>query len=423
MKSNSGKKLIKSTVFYLILLIPFVFYGCTKHQEEVANITDPNDVSDVSKESIPDYETQKKSIEEQCEKIMDLYFDYYVTAEKLPPQNAWDDFSLSNESISHIEDILVAAGYNVLISNGAYPDYLEDSEAFLDFWERAQQSENVEYEIVHIAPSGALSYQLFLCENGTAHYCSMIYSFDQEDVPFVFNFELHTILDWELSDKGNFYFRIYPAGDKHYADYALIRLYPSDEKLYDMTEKYISTIGYNAINLFLINWSEQDFGAVSFNDLWDALYFKRYGQQFVPDDYRLHTDPYSYQIPADEFESIILPYFNIDLNELRTKAHYSAEGNYYPWRPFLTNDVVWYYYPTTFPEVTSYRMNADGTMTLSVEVLSTDLKTDCLFSHDVTVRLLENGSFQYVGNQITYQTEYGLPPAESRFEVDEMGIH
>ena len=68
-------------------------------------------------------------------------------------------------------------------------------------------------------------------------------------------------------------------------------------------------------------------------------------------------------------------------------------------------------------------MNSDGTMTLSVEVLSTDLKTDCLFSHDVTVRPLENGSFQYVGNQTTYQTEYGLPPAESRFEVDQMGIY
>ena len=54
-------------------------------------------------------------------------------------------------------------------------------------------------------------------------------------------------------------------------------------------------------------------------------------------------------------------------------------------------------------------MNPDGTMTLTVQMLSTDLKMDCLFAHEVTVRPLKNGIFQYVGNRITYQTEYGLP--------------
>lgn len=61
------------------------------------------------------------------------------------------------------------------------------------------------------------------------------------------------------------------------------------------------------------------------------------------------------------------------------------------------------------PEVTAYVVNPDGTMTLAVEMLSTDLKMDCLFAHEVTIRPLENGNFQYVGNRVTYQTEYGLP--------------
>lgn len=421
--SRFPRRTISILIIIAILLIVFVFYVHHKPYPEVTNVVTSDCITSTPEESIPDYESQKVLIEERCRKIVSLYVDYYAAAEKHPPQNSWDSFSLSDESISHIEQLLISAGYQVIISNGTYPAYLNNPEAFLSFWEKAQQNIDTEYEIIHIAPSGSFSYDLFIYINGTAYYCRMIYSFDQDHVPFVVNFEQHTVLDWELSENGNFYFRIYPAGDKHYADYALIRLYPPNKELVDMTEKYISPIGYNAVNLFLIDWSEKDFGAVSFNDLWDALYFKRYGQQFVPDDSRLHADPYFYQIPADEFESIILPYFNIDLNDLRTKAHYNAEGNYYPWRPFLTNDVVWYYYPTTFPEVKSYRMNSDGTMTLSVEVLSTDLKTDCLFSHDVTVRPLENGSFQYVGNQTTYQTEYGLPPAESRFEVDQMGIY
>lgn len=419
---RNNPKHIKSKVILVILLAGFMFYGCNPHSEEAAHIISPNGIHSTPKESVSDEPPQKEAIENRCRKITDIYTEYYIKAEKLPPQNIWDHFSLSNESIAHMEDILISAGYHVLISNGAYPSYLGEPEAFLDFWEEVQENQNAYYEMVEIMPSGALSYQLFICENGTTNYYSMICAFEPDDTPSIVNFEQHTVFDWELSDKGNFYFRIYPADDKHYADYTLIKLYPPDKELCDMTEKYLSTVGYNAVNLFLLNWTEQDFGAVSFNDLWDALYYRTYGRQFNPDTYTPHSVPFYYEIPAAEFESIVLPYFNIELEEFREKAHYHADGNYYPWRPFLTNDVIWYYYPTTFPEVTSYQVNPDGTMTLHVEVLSTDLKTDCLFSHDVTVRPFGNGSFQYVGNQIITQTEYGLPPAESRFEVEQKGF-
>ena len=66
-----------------------------------------------------------------------------------------------------------------------------------------------------------------------------------------------------------------------------------------------------------------------------------------------------------------------------------------------------------------YKINSDGTLTLTVAMLSTDLKTDCLFAHEVTVRPLENGRFQYVGNKVTYQTEYGLPFCEPRITWNE----
>lgn len=56
---------------------------------------------------------------------------------------------------------------------------------------------------------------------------------------------------------------------------------------------------------------------------------------------------------------------------------------------------------------------------MKTAMLSTDLKTDCLFAHEVTVRPLENGRFQYVGNKVTYQTEYGLPFCEPRITWNE----
>lgn len=65
-------------------------------------------------------------------------------------------------------------------------------------------------------------------------------------------------------------------------------------------------------------------------------------------------------------------------------------------------------------EVISGQANPDGTITLQVWMLSTDLKADCLFSHEVTVRPLDDGRFQFVGNRITSRTEYGLPYCDPR---------
>ena len=120
------------------------------------------------------------------------------------------------------------------------------------------------------------------------------------------------------------------------------------------------------------------------------------------------------KIPAAEFEEVILPYFDIDLDTFREMAQYDAEGDYYPWRQIQTNDFVFLYYYMVEPEVTGYKVNTDGTITVTVEMLSTDLAMDCLFAHEVTVRPLENGRFQYMIKKITYQTEYGLPYCEPR---------
>lgn len=244
----------------------------------------------------------------------------------------------------------------------------------------------------------------------------MRYPADERAEPY---YEKHEVLDWELTDKGNFYYRLYPAGDKHYADYSLIRLVSPDLELYDLTMKYIWAGGYIGTNLFLTDWTENDWGNLSFNDLWEYLYYDCYGEQFLPDGYTYIRKQYCYAIPGAEFEKVELPYFRIDVDTFRELAQYNAEGDYYPWRPVETNDYVFLYYYTIEPEVTAYRVNSDGTIALTVDMLSTDLKTDCLFAHEVTVRPLEDGRFQYVGNKVTYQTEYGIPYSKPRLLWDE----
>ena len=360
-------------------------------------------------ESQPD--PMKETIEKRCKEITSMYYDLYVSADKSEPQNQWDNPVLSQSSIDAIESLLMNAGLDVIDTNGVYPCHLSTADNFYRFWYDIEQDRSSEQEIIWILEDGALSYRLFVHQDGVTHVYSMRYPVDgNRNV----NYEKHKVLEWELTDKGNFYYRIYPAGDKHYSDYALIRMAESDMELYDLTMKYIWAGGYVGTNIFLIDWTEDDFGDLSFNDIFESLYYDCYGKQFRPEGYDFILELGCCKIPAAEFEEVVLPYFDIDLDTFREMAQYDAEGDDYPWRQIQTNDFVFLYYYMVEPEVTEYKVNSDGTITLTVEMLSTDLATDCLFAHEVTVRPLENDRFQYISNKITYRTEYGLPFCEPR---------
>ena len=105
----------------------------------------------------------------------------------------------------------------------------------------------------------------------------------------------------------------------------------------------------------------------------------------------------------------MLPYFALSPDTLRALAGFDAETETYPWRPIETNDMERYDYPAIEPYITQIREKKDGTKTLLVSCLSTDVPTDCLFSHELTVRDTSGGGFQFVSNRVTFQTELGLP--------------
>ena len=369
--------------------------------EETAVISETADCED-SMSSDP----MQKRLEQRCQEIVSLYYGLYQQADKSEPQARWDTPVLAQSSIDAIEDLLTDAGLDMVDTSEKYPDYLETAENFYGFWDAAQHQEAAEQEVITVRNSGTLSYQLFSCRDGVTQVYSMLYPPDGSSELY---YEKHEVLDWALTDRGNFYYRIYPAGDKHYADYAMLRLTPPDPELWDLNRTYIPTGSYTASNLFLTDWTENDFGALCFNDLWEYLYFHSQGEPFRPDGYPYIPERSCYKIPGALFEKIVLPYFDIDPVLLRELAQYNAVEDYYPWRPVESNDYVFLDFYSIDPEVTAYQVNPDGTITLTVQVLSTDLKTDCVFAHEVTVRPLENGRFQYVGNEVTYQTVYGLP--------------
>lgn len=177
-----------------------------------------------------------------------------------------------------------------------------------------------------------------------------------------------------------------------------LQVLPLDEKYRALNETYMMPISYVKNNMFLVDWSEDDFSALDFYDLFDIFYRQIYGKE-VPygpsDNLGMGT---VYQIPKEEFEHTIMTYLNIDSQTLQQKTLYHADTKTYEYRPRGFYEAEYPEHP--YPEVVDYTENADGTITLLVNVVFPYEGLSKVFSHEVVVRPLENGGVQYVSNHV-----------------------
>lgn len=181
-------------------------------------------------------------------------------------------------------------------------------------------------------------------------------------------------------------------------EHTMLRVLPLDEKCREMNRKYILPVGYEQNNLFLCNWSEEDFGDLDFYDLFDRFYPMVYRQPL----------PYVagenigvgaiYQIPESNFENVIRTYFNVGSETLHSKATYLSEQAAYEYRPRGFYEAE--YPDIAYPEVVNYTENADGTITLNINAVYPNGDVSKEFSHTTVIRPLDEGSFQYVSNQM-----------------------
>lgn len=181
-------------------------------------------------------------------------------------------------------------------------------------------------------------------------------------------------------------------------EHTALRVQPLDETYRELSRKYLLPIGFEQNNMFIVDWSEDDFGELNFYDMFDLLYPKVYGTNipYVADD-NLGVGVV-YQIPKDDFERVILPYFDIDSETLQSKTIYNAEDKTYEYKPRGFEEVEYPEYP--YSEVIGFTENGDGTLTLTANVVFPYVGDSKGYAHEVVVRPLENGGVQYVSNRI-----------------------
>ena len=181
-------------------------------------------------------------------------------------------------------------------------------------------------------------------------------------------------------------------------EHTALRVQPLDETYRELSRKYLLPIGFEQNNMFIVDWSEDDFGDLNFYDMYDLLYPKVNGTNipYVADD-NLGVGAV-YQIPKDDFERVILLYFDIDSETLQSKTIYNAEDKTYEYKPRGFEEVEYPEYP--YSEVIGFTENGDGTLTLTANVVFPYVGDSKVYAHEVVVRPLENGGVQYVSNRI-----------------------
>ena len=375
----------KSGLAVISFVLMFSISGCSDTPPEEDTVSETVvDVQDVSEEE-----------QENEKEIINICIDLYEKAAK-------DNKMADLETIRGIVNRLGENGYPAVDNRNQVN--MTEAEQVLEFCKKVDAQEEAELTILEISYLGGFVKYDLETKDGNVDVVRSYYKYEngnmKREVTGSYQAEY-----WNYTEDGYLMFSGVWFSEELYVltlsgaeEHTALRVQPLDETYRELSRKYLLPIGFEQNNMFIVDWSEDDFGELNFYDMFDLLYPKVYGTNipYVADD-NLGVGAV-YQIPKDDFERVILPYFDIDSETLQSKTIYNAEDKTYEYKPRGFEEVEYPEYP--YSEVIGFTENGDGTLTLTANVVFPYVGDSKVYAHEVVVRPLENGGVQYVSNRI-----------------------
>ena len=346
-------------------------------------------------ETVIDVQAIQEESEEDADEIISVCIDLYEKAEE---ENKLADL----ETIRSIVNRLGENGYSAVDSRNQIN--MTEPEKVVEFCEKVDAQEEAEITIIEVSYLGGFVKYDLKTKDGNVDVVRSYYKYENGNMKreVIGNYQAEY---WNYTEEGYLMFsgvwfsvELYVLTLSGAEEHTALRVQPLDETYRELSRKYLNPISFERNNMFIVDWSEEDFGDLNFYDMYDILYPKVNGQYapYVADD-NLSVSAV-YQIPKEEFESVIMKYFNIDSETLQSKTIYDSENLTYEYKPRGFEEVEYPEYP--YSEVVGFTENNDGTITLTANVVFPYAGDSKVYAHEVVVRPLENGRVQYVSNRI-----------------------
>lgn len=371
-------KFRKEIIFFVMILV--IQSGCSNSENFIQN--EQEQVVTLS---------QNDAILEDSEGIAELYRDIYEQS----VQN--EIYGLDREK--QIVQCLGKNGY-VAVDNENQLNMVNSKEV-TEFVENVKNGKVSKITIICVILSGGFIRYDLQSENESLQIIKslLIWEGDNAKAEYLGTFSAHT---WNYSSEGYLFFEQYrmPGFDGP-SGHTAIRVRPLDENCREMNRRYLMPIGYELNNLFTTDWNENDYGELNFYDIFDSLYQINNNSSFSK---RIFEEGISYELPKLEFEKVLQEFFQINSLTLQQGVQYNETMETYQYRTRGIYDCA--STPNIpYPEVVSYEEKDDGTFKLMVNAVWPEENLGKVFSHEVVIRPLEGGKFQYVSNRVIPSAE------------------
>lgn len=353
---------------------------------------------------------EKEEAETDCKKLMELYRDIYETVVK----GITYSIVLDDQTVFEMQRKIKDAGYSVttMVTYSNIENY-ESVDSFLEECMEGNQGSVVIYEVYN---DGGLGRMKFVFDGTDMYVVSTRGIWNTDNNPGISYISYTRIKEWEYTGKGWFCYELCvpepPEVSEIVDGSCLIRVKPMTEEQREMSERCVRGLGYQGNNLLCSNWNSENLDRLDYNGMFEYLYGMKYGEKFNSEDY-------PNGIPKEEFESLIMEYLPVTKEQIRECAVFDGENQTYVWFRLGCFNYAPTFFGTSLPEVTDIKENQDGTVTLTVDaVCDMVICDDAVITHELTVRLAKDGSFQYLGNKILDDGIKSIPDYQYRIRKE-----
>lgn len=288
--------------------------------------------SDISSEEVPfvdsedEVQVQQQNTKENEEEIINTCLHLY--------ENAAEENKIADlEVVRSIVNQFGENGYSAVDSKNQID--MTEAEQVVQFCERVDAKEEAKISIIEVTYLGGFVKYDLQTKDGKVDVFRSYYGYKngnmQKEETGSYSAEY-----WNYTKDGYLMFSGAWFSKEQYVltlsgveEHTAFRVQPLDETYRELNRKYLLPIGYAQNNMFLVDWSDDDFGELDFYDMFDIFYPIVNGNSvpYVADD-NLGVGAV-YQVPKDEFEKVIMTYFHIDSEVLQSKTIYNSSDATY----------------------------------------------------------------------------------------------